>query len=132
MQVSNLKSVWSYGQIIQETLWEGEVRQKFFVLLFLYVQLLLSSFSTPIPTKLNYNEYIHARVYMPIYKVTKFFISTQARITLIFMCSLQVMNLNEIELERLTNHLDHSIRVHKDFYRYIKLPLLNWDTWQKC
>ena len=54
---------------------------------------------------------------MPINKVAKLFISTQARIT-DFMCSLQVTNLNEIELEWLTNHFGHSIIVHKDFYIY--------------
>ena len=57
---------------------------------------------------------------MPINKVAKLFISTQARIT-DFMCSLQVTNLNEIELEWLTNHFGHSIRVHKDLGHVAKM-----------
>ena len=28
------------------------------------------------------------------------------------------MNLNDIEMEWLTNHLGHSVKIHKDFYRY--------------
>ena len=34
---------------------------------------------------------------------------------LVFLC--QMLNLNDGELEWLSNHLGHSVNVHKDFYR---------------